>query len=374
MKIAIIDADLVQSPKKHRFPNLACMKISGYYKSRNNTIELKLNYEELSRYDKVFISKVFTKTKVPEEVLDMKNVEYGGTGFYYDKAPSLPYEIEHYMPDYNLYEDWVNERLELGDKRKSLEYYLDFSIGFTTRGCIRGCDFCVNKNSKEVLCGSYLKEFLDEDKPKICLLDDNILAYKDWKDVILQLQQTKKKFQFKQGMDIRLLTPEKAELLIKSKYAGDYIFAFDNIEDTSIIEKKLKLWKTYNKSKGQNTKLYVFCAFDRLNIYNMDFWKQDIVDLFKRIKILMKYNCKPYVMRYEEYKNSPYYGMYVNIATWANQPSLFSNHTYQEFCDKDNDRKGGNSATKRYNIFYKNDNIKTYEEYSNIKLKDISLY
>ena len=42
MKIAIIDADLI-GRKKHRFPNLACMKISGYYKDLGNEVELKLN-------------------------------------------------------------------------------------------------------------------------------------------------------------------------------------------------------------------------------------------------------------------------------------------------------------------------------------------
>ena len=31
MKIAIIDADLI-GRKNHRFPNLVCMKLSGYYK------------------------------------------------------------------------------------------------------------------------------------------------------------------------------------------------------------------------------------------------------------------------------------------------------------------------------------------------------
>ena len=30
-KVAIIDADLI-GRKKHRFPNLVCMKLSGYYK------------------------------------------------------------------------------------------------------------------------------------------------------------------------------------------------------------------------------------------------------------------------------------------------------------------------------------------------------
>ena len=31
MRIGIIDADLM-GRKQHRFPNLCCMKISGYYK------------------------------------------------------------------------------------------------------------------------------------------------------------------------------------------------------------------------------------------------------------------------------------------------------------------------------------------------------
>ena len=69
MKIAIIDADLV-GKKKHRFPNLVSMKLSGYYKELGNDVELKLDYEDLQLYDKVFISKVFTDTPIREEVLN----------------------------------------------------------------------------------------------------------------------------------------------------------------------------------------------------------------------------------------------------------------------------------------------------------------
>lgn len=57
MKIGIIDADLI-GKKKHRFPNLACEKISGYYKDLGYDVELKLNYDALGNYDKVYISKV----------------------------------------------------------------------------------------------------------------------------------------------------------------------------------------------------------------------------------------------------------------------------------------------------------------------------
>lgn len=41
-KVAIIDADLI-GRKKHRFPNLVCMKLSGYWKEKDAHVELKTN-------------------------------------------------------------------------------------------------------------------------------------------------------------------------------------------------------------------------------------------------------------------------------------------------------------------------------------------
>lgn len=70
---------------------------------------LKTDYEDLDQYDKVYISKVFTDTPIDENILTLPNVEYGGTGFFFDKAPDLPYEIEHHFPDYHLYDDFVKK-------------------------------------------------------------------------------------------------------------------------------------------------------------------------------------------------------------------------------------------------------------------------
>lgn len=350
MNVGIIDADLIDK-KKHRFPNLASMKLSGYHKELGDNVSLLLDYNNIQNFDKVYISKVFTDTKVPEDILKLNNVEYGGTGFYYDKAPQLPYKIEHHMPDYHLYDEWINKQLENGSKRLDFKYYLDYSIGFVTRGCFRQCEFCVNKNQKKVEPHSLLEEFVDTSRKKICLLDDNFFGCSDWKNILLQLQATNKPFQFKQGLDERLLTDEKCELLFKSKYDGDYIFAFDNIEDKDVIEKKAYLIRKHNKNLGQNFKFYVLCGFDRNNKYDLDFWEQDINDTFERIFILSKYNFKPYIMRFEKYKESPLYGTYVNIARWCNQPSLFNNFSYKQFCEKDDLIKSGgkgSSATWRY--------------------------
>lgn len=80
MNIAIIDADLI-GKKKHRFPNLASMKISGYHKELGDFVTLKTDDDDLKDFDKVYISKVFTDTPVDENVLNLPYVQYGGTGF-----------------------------------------------------------------------------------------------------------------------------------------------------------------------------------------------------------------------------------------------------------------------------------------------------
>ncbi|EQC1535543.1 TPA: hypothetical protein ACXDAZ_002594 [Clostridium botulinum] len=366
MNIAIIDADLI-GRKRHRFPNLACMKISGYYKSKGHTVTLKIDYEDVEIFDKVFISKVFTDTPIDENILKLDNVEYGGTGFFYDKAKPLPYEVEHHMPDYHLYNDWVNKMIDKGVKPRELEYYTDYSIGFTTRGCFRKCPFCVNQKYNKVELHSPINEFLDISRKYICLLDDNILGYSGWKDIINQLKLTNKYFQYKQGMDERLMTKEKAMLLSSCKYKGDYIFAFDNIEDKEIIKEKLSVWKTYCK---KTTKLYVLCGFDKANKYDKLFWKQDIINTFQRIKILMQYGCLPYIMRFNRYEESPCRGMYINLARWCNQPSFFKKKSFREFCIAN----GENSSTMKYANKFEKDFPDIAANYYDLKYEKLNEY
>ena len=361
-KVAIIDADLI-GRKKHRFPNLVCLKLSGYYKELGSKVELKLDYENLDQYDKIFISKVFTDTPIDETILNLLNVEYGGTGFYFDKAPDLPCEVEHHFPDYHLYDEWVNRQIESGIKRNEFKEYLDYSIGFITRGCFRKCGFCVNKKYDHVFSHSPLEEFYDPTRKKICLLDDNFFGYKDWKSSLQELQNTKHPFKFKQGMDERILNDEKCEMLFSSKYDGAYTFAFDNIEDAPLIEKKLQLIKKYSNTIPV---FYVLCGFDKNELYDEDFWKQDIINTFARIKMLMEYHCLPYIMRFNKYEESPYRGMYINLARWCNQPNFFKKKSFYEFCTM---KEHINGATYRYMDKYQslyNDEI---IEFYNMKWK-----
>ena len=171
---------------------------------------MKLDYEDLEQYDRVYISKVFTDTIIPGEpedksgkncnnisewyedndFLKRENIVYGGTGFFYENAEPLPDEIEHIMPDYHLYDEWVNEKIANGAKRDEFKYYLDYSIGFLTRGCFRKCSFCVNRTKERCVAASPIDEFVDTDRPKICLQDDNFFACPDSKRLITDLKKT----------------------------------------------------------------------------------------------------------------------------------------------------------------------------------------
>ena len=339
MQIAIIDADLI-GRKKHRFPNLACMKLSGYHKDAGDVVTLKTDYHGLDAYDCVYLSKVFTDTAVPEGILALPNLSYGGTGFYYGKAPPLPAEVEHHMPDYHLYEDWVREQVTSGKKPTEFSYYTDYSIGFLTRGCFRKCAFCVNRNYNRVRQHSPLTEFFDPARPKICLLDDNFLGCPAWREMLAELQSTRRPFQFKQGLDERLLTDEKCAALFSSRYDGDYIFAFDNVADAALIEGKILLARKYTNAV---MKFYCFTGFDRNDRWDADFWRQDLLDLMTRVEILMRNRCMPYVMRFARYVESPYRGFYITVARWCNQPSFYKKKTLREFAVM-----RGNAAAARY--------------------------
>lgn len=336
MNIGIIDADLndnrkIKGKRKHRFPNLASMKISSYYKSQGHNVKLLLSYDEIENYDKVFVSKVFTDTFVPDGITELSWIEYGGTGFFYDKAEPLPYEIEHCMPDYHLYDDWVNEQLANGGNKLDFKYYLDYSIGFLTRGCIRGCSFCVNQNYKQCLKHSPVSEFIGEDRKYLCFLDDNFLSCKDWKSIIEEVKSTGKRFQFKQGLDERLLTDEKIEEIFSWNYIGDYIFAFDNIKDKNIIERKLKRIHEMYPDMGKQLKFYVLVGYDENGVYDEEFWKNDIKNAFERVFILSKYSAYPYIMRYEKCYTAPepYRGVYVYLTMWCNQQNTFIKSSYE---------------------------------------------
>lgn len=175
MRIGLVDVD------GHNFPNLALMKISAWHKNRGHEVSFA---NPLERYDKIYMSKVFTFTPDCPYSWDCET-EKGGTG-YGDYKKVLPDEIEHTCPDYDL-------------------YGVDYAMGFTTRGCIRHCSFCL-VHDKEGMLHEHadLREFLS-DRKKVVLLDNNIVASKHGIKQLEYCRDNGIAVDCNQGMDARIL-------------------------------------------------------------------------------------------------------------------------------------------------------------------------
>ena len=119
-------------------------------------------------------------------------------------------------------------------------------------------------------------------------------------------------------------------MLFTSNYDSDYTFAFDNISDYDLIQKKLEMIRKYTKTNY--IRFYVLVGFESTDA-------KDIENAFKRIELLIRYKCIPYIMRYAgkdyaPWKDSEYKGMYITLARWCNQVSLFKKLSLREFAQK----------------------------------------
>ena len=87
----------------------------------------------------------------------------------------------------------------------------------------------------------------------------------------------------------------------------------------------------------------------------------------------MSYGCLPYIMRHENYKNSPYRGTYITLARWSNQPSFFKKKSYREFCEAgQSTTKNGLCASMRYLQEIEDKYPEIAKEYFDIKFEKIS--
>lgn len=378
--IGLVDADLLDNGTRH--PNLVLLKLAGFFFDNGILFELILDPKaDTSRYTRIYMSRVFTFTELPEfykravGTQEENKFFCGGTGFYANETNIREYrrkreedmsrlendeylnslrnyrggkeygiDMARQMPYYHLYDAFVDQQVKKGFKRDKYKDYRKYSIGFLTRGCVRHCPFCINKLENKAFPYSKLEWFLDSERdergrlvrPYIYLWDDNFLASDKtvWKPLLQQLIDTKRPFQFRQGLDERMLAQNPdgelmAEMLAKSKYHGDFIFAFDNWKDRDLIERALKIWKHYNPKKG--TKFYLFCGFKQ-STDKKDLFYKDIWELFQRIKTLMSYGCVGYVMRHEDYHKAPVSNIYVQIARWCNQQQFYKKMSFWQFC------------------------------------------
>jgi len=281
MKVLLVNAD-------SKLPNLALMKLSAYHKGRGDQV----SFTE-SAPDIVYASTVFKGNNHLADGLKFlypdAHLSFGGSGF--DLTKKLGAEVEYLKPDYSLYPE------------------MDFSMGFTTRGCIRRCYFCIVPEKEGKLTRwQHPYRFHDEAHSKIMLLDNNWLADKDWfletsawiRDSNLKLREG--------GMDIRLVDSEIAKRLSELKWYAPMHFAFDSDREEDAVVRGIKILKDASINVRNKVSFFVYCHDD-------DHYESAVA----RCRALKEHGATPFVMWNRESVKTP---RIKKLIRWGTRPWL----------------------------------------------------
>jgi len=238
------------------------MKLSAYHKEIGDEVFLNfpLQMQDITYASCVFIWNAKRRATVPDEAT------LGGSGI--DLKAELPPNVEHIMPDYSLYPS------------------MDFSMGFTSRGCIRKCPWCLVPEKE-----GYIKhwarwyEFWDRRHKKVLLLDNNFLASPIHKETLRELIMEGVEVDFNQGLDIRLVDEDNVGYLKRVK-TRQLRFAFDHISYEASVRKGIELLLA-NGIHSRKLSFYVLAGFDGDHTH------------LERMKILSSYNVDVYPMLYK---------------------------------------------------------------------------
>ena len=305
IRIGLIDVD------SHNFPNLCLMKLSAYHKAQGHQVCF---WSPLFYFDVVYKSRVFTDTYSKDNIT-VKNagqVIKGGTGYGY--GPDLPDEIEHSYPDYSLYPQ-----------------YSETAYGFLSRGCPRGCGFCIvgGKEGRKSRKVADLSEFWRGQR-EIKLMDANLLACPDHEKLLLQLAKSRALVDFSQGLDIRLITRDNVALLNQVRTKTVH-FAWDNPdEDLTRYFRQFLEWTSIRNPRLR--RVYLLTNYGSTH-------EQDLY----RVETLRQMGFDPYVMIYEKPTAPP---ITRHLQRWVNNKRLF--YAIPSFSDYEPVKKllGGDMETR----------------------------
>ena len=291
-KAMLIDVD-------SSIPNLALMKISAYLKQSGYEVGFNVPDPDI-----IYASCIFPRNKYKTDGLTSFYpnipIDIGGSGV--DLHKSLPPEIDLICPDYSLYPD------------------CDMDIGFTTRGCIRNCPFCIVPSKEgKFRRVQHPREFHDPSHKKMMLLDNNILADKEWfMEITDWMIQNKLRISFNQGIDARLIDQEIAERIKQIKTFEEWRVAMDDLSVKDKVVKGIRLLQ----DAGLDTRHKLICY-----VYIND--NSEFESALNRCNTLRELNVTPYVMLNQNVK---FDGIVKLLRRWT-QPMVFYKFTFQEYLD-----------------------------------------
>lgn len=324
MNVLLVDVDSV-------WPNLALMKASTFHKQKGDLVRLhklkrmyrdkqggSYNIEKIApniNYDLTYISCIFEKSKnkalsIARMQLTLgTKVQLGGSGI--DLQNKLYPWIESCKPDYQLYNN-------------------TYGMGFITRGCIRNCPWCiVPKKEGPLRFASPLKDLLTPYSRSLLLFDNNLLAYEEHKDILIEMVARRLNVCFTQGLDIRLVTDDNANILNKIR-CTDMEFRNPRLYfswDTLDVEKAVTTGiQTLTKHRIPTSRLlfYVLCGHGGISPAEYT-WTYFMEHDWYRYQKLTELGCKPFIMKMNNRHDIPLlnaFARWVNFEHKAKKKSL----------------------------------------------------
>jgi hypothetical protein len=234
MKVLLIDFD-------GKIPNLALMKLSSLFKAEGHQVGF-----DIQEPDMVKVSVVFRKNRAQAQGLTTMfpgaTVDFGGPGMFPDCGSIR--EAEFLKPDYELYPS-------------------EYSQGFTTRGCVRKCPFCIVPRMEGKITPWQHPELFHDDQFDTCMLmDNNLLAAGQWAHGVLRWFIDQEIKILSHGWDARLLTEETAGLLREVKHKKGLTFAWDNMGDEAAVFRAISLLKAAGFKLKREVSFYILCGFN----------------------------------------------------------------------------------------------------------------
>lgn len=292
-KVGIVQVD-------GELPNLALMQITKYHEELGDHVEWYKGNLFAHEYDAIYASKIFAFSEMPDLPA---NAMIGGTGI--DFRNRLPEAIEPKSPSYTLYPD------------------CNYHIGFSMKGCRFVCKFCcVPQKEGRPKINSAIDALLINPKGgnRLMLLDNDFFGGPEWRENLLRIIELKLRVCFVQGLNIRIITPEQAELLAKcnyqnSKFHEKYLtFAWDRVYDRKLIMKGIKICNDAGIPCNK-MQFFVLIGYDTTPDQDYD-----------RVMTLREMGCMPFVMPYK--KDDPYQQ---SFARWVNHRATFKSCTWEDY-------------------------------------------
>ncbi len=290
MKIGLIDVD------SRHFPNLALMRLSAWHKRRGDDVEW---WNGFTRYDRVYLSKVFTFTPDFDTVIEAGEIVTGGTG--YRDYRELPPEVEATPPDYSIYPRYP------------------WAVGFLTRGCERSCPWCiVPRKEGRIRPAADWEDIKRPDSREIVFLDNNVLASEHGLEQIERMGGEKVWVDFNQGLDARLITPWTAELLAELRWKRFVRLSCDTSEMLPVVEQAA----AYLREAG--------IAKSRLWAYVL---VRDVADAHRRVLALRDMGVLPFAQPYRDFEGGEPAAEQKAFARWVNHRAVFRSCSWEDYRD-----------------------------------------